>query len=229
MSEPSDLYFRQVPIGPMANFIYFIGSRSTRTCVVVDPAWDTDALVRLAEADDMKIVGALVTHYHPDHCGGGMMGFRVPGGVAELIGRVDARIHVHKLEADGLKKVTGVSEGDLVRREGGDRLALGDVEITFIHTPGHTPGSQCFLVRDRLVAGDTLFVDGCGRVDLPGGDAQQMYESLTGPLAALSDDVVLYPGHNYGPTPTSPLGTQRKTNRYLRIRSRDDWRRLMGR
>ncbi|MCY1004720.1 MBL fold metallo-hydrolase [Nannocystis pusilla] len=140
MSEPSDLYFRQVPIGPMANFIYFIGSRSTRTCVVVDPAWDTDALVRLAEADDMKIVGALVTHYHPDHCGGGMMGFRVPGGVAELIGRVDARIHVHKLEADGLKQVTGVSEGDLVRREGGDRLALGDVEITFIHTPGHTPG-----------------------------------------------------------------------------------------
>ncbi len=101
MGESSDLYFRQVPIGPMANFIYFIGSRATRTCVVVDPAWDTDALVRLAEADDMKIVGALVTHYHPDHCGGGMMGFRVPGGVAELIGRVDARIHVHKLEADG--------------------------------------------------------------------------------------------------------------------------------
>lgn len=229
VTEPSDLYFRQVPIGPMANFIYLIGSRSARTCVVVDPAWDTGAICRLAEADGMTITGALVTHYHPDHVGGGMLGFRVPGGVAELVARAPAKIHVHKLEADGLKQVTGVSESDLVRRDGGDTLTIGDVEITFIHTPGHTPGSQCFLVRDALVAGDTLFVDGCGRVDLPGGDAQQMYESLTGPLARLSDDVILYPGHDYGRAPSSPLGDQRRTNRYLRIRSRDDWRRLMGR
>ena len=229
MTQPTDLYFKQLPIGPMANFIYLIGSRATRTCVVVDPAWDTDAIVRAAAADDMTITGALVTHYHPDHCGGGMMGFRVPGGVAELLTRVDARIHINKHEADGLKQVTGVSETDLIRHDSGDRLALGDVELRFIHTPGHTPGSQCFLVRERLVAGDTLFVDGCGRVDLPGSDPQQMYESLTGPLAALGDDVVLYPGHDYGPTPTASLGDQRKTNRYLRIRSRDDWRRLMGR
>lgn len=225
----SDLYFRQVPIGPMANFVYLIGSRTARTCVVVDPAWDTDAIVRLAEQDDMSIVGALVTHYHPDHCGGGMLGFRVPGGVAELVARAPAKIHVHKLEADGLKQVTGVSESDLVRREGGDRLSVGDVEITFIHTPGHTPGSQCFHVRDRLVAGDTLFIDGCGRVDLPGGDPGQMYDSLHGPLAALGDDVVLYPGHDYGRVPHGTLGEQRRTNRYLRIRSRADWLRLMGR
>ena len=229
MQAPSDLYFRQLPIGPMANFVYLIGSLTTRTCVVVDPAWDTDALLRTAAADDMQIVGALVTHYHPDHCGGNMMGFRVPGGVSELLERTPVKIHVHKHEADGLKQVTGISEGDLVRRDSGDRLALGDVDISFIHTPGHTPGSQCFLVRERLVAGDTLFVDGCGRVDLPGSDPQQMYESLTGPLAALSDDVILYPGHDYGRAPQSPLGEQRKTNRYLRIRSREDWRRLMGR
>lgn len=229
MDDRSDLYFRQVPIGPMANFIYFIGSRTTRTCVVVDPAWDTDAIVRRAEADGMTITGALVTHYHPDHVGGGMMGFRVPGGVAELLARAPARIHVHKLEAEGLKKVTGVSESDLVRRDGGDRLTVGEVEITFIHTPGHTPGSQCFLVRDRLVAGDTLFVDGCGRVDLPGSDPEKMYESLTGPLAALADEVVLFPGHDYGKAAQSPLGDQRRTNRYLRIRSREEWLRLMGR
>src|SRR5690606_6941261 len=115
------------------------------------------------------------------------------------------------------------------RREGGDRLALGDVEITIIHTPGHTPGTQCFLVRERLVVGDTLSADGCGRVDLPGSDPQQTYDSLTAPLAALADDVILYPGHDYGPAPSSPLAAQRQTNRYLRIRSREDWRRLMDR
>lgn len=227
MAATSDLYLRQIPIGPMANFVYLIGSRRTRECVIVDPAWNIDALLEIAAEDDMKVTGALVTHYHPDHCGGQMMGFRVPGGVAELIGKVDARIHVHKIEADGLKKVTGVSEGDLVRHESGDALELGDVRIELIHTPGHTPGSLCFLVEQRLVAGDTLFVNGCGRVDLPGGSPEQMYETLTGTLARLTDDVILCPGHDYGPTPESTMGEQRRTNHYMRIRSLDDWLRLM--
>ncbi|MEZ4426267.1 MAG: MBL fold metallo-hydrolase [Nannocystaceae bacterium] len=227
-AENPDLYFRQVPLGPMANFIYLIGSRRTGECMVVDPAWDIDALVELAGADDMKITGALVTHYHPDHVGGSMFGFRVPGGVAELLARADAKIHVHKHEADGLIKVTGVSERDLVRHDSGDRIALGDVSIELIHTPGHTPGSQCFLLHDRLVSGDTLFVNGCGRVDLPGSDPDQMYETLTTRLARLTDDVILYPGHDYGPTPTATMGQQRRDNRYLQIRSIDDWRRLRG-
>ncbi len=224
-----DLYFRQVPLGPMANFVYLIGSRSAGECLVVDPAWSTDALLEIAGRDGMKITGALVTHYHPDHVGGSMFGFSVPGGVAELVGKADARVHVHKLEADGLKKITGVSEGDLVRHESGDRIELGDVVVELIHTPGHTPGSQCFLLHDRLVSGDTLFVNGCGRVDLPGSDPDQMYETLTGTLAKLADDVVLYPGHDYGPTPTSTMREQRRSNHYLRIRSLDDWRRMMGR
>jgi len=224
-----DLYFRQLLVGPMQNFIYLIGSKRTRECVIVDPAWTVDGLLEVAAEDDMKVTGALVTHYHPDHCGGSMMGFRVPGGVAELVGKADARIHVHKVEADGLKKVTGVSESDLVRHESGDRLEIGDVSIEFIHTPGHTPGSQCFLCDGCLVAGDTLFVDGCGRVDLPGGDPTQMYETLTGTLARLTDDVVLYPGHDYGRAPQSSMGEQRRTNQYLRIRSLADWTRMMGR
>ena len=224
-----DLYLRQLLVGPMQNFIYLIGSRRTRECVVVDPAWTIDGLLEVAAEDDMRVVGALVTHYHPDHCGGAMMGFRVPGGVAELIGKVDAKVHVHTIEADGLKKVTGVSESDLIRHESGDRLTLGDVTIELIHTPGHTPGSQCFLCDGCLIAGDTLFVDGCGRVDLPGGDPAQMYETLTGTLARLTDDVVLYPGHDYGHAPQSTMGEQRQTNRYLRIRSLADWTRMMGR
>lgn len=232
INATSDLYFRQIPLGPMANFIYFIGSRRTRECFVVDPAWDTDALLALANQDNMKVVGSLVTHYHPDHVGGSIWGFAVPGGVAELLGKVHAPIHVNKHEAEGLKKITGVSENDLVRHEGGDCLTVGDVRITLLHTPGHTPGSQCFLVEEnsgkKLVAGDTLFVNGCGRVDLPGSDPEQMYETLTGCLAKLSDHVVLYPGHDYGPTKMSTMGEQKQSNQYLRIRSLEDWRRMMG-
>ncbi len=224
----SDLYFRQIPMGAMQNFIYLIGSLRTRECFVVDPAWDTEALLQAAEQDEMKIVGSLITHYHPDHVGGSIMGFTVPGGVAELIGKVDAPIHVNKHEADGLKLITGVSDSDLVRHEGGDVVQVGDVEIKLIHTPGHTPGSQCFLVQDRVVAGDTLFVNGCGRVDLPGADPEAMFHTLSTTFSKLTDDVVLYPGHDYGPAASAPMGDVRKINQYLHIRSLNDWMRLMG-
>ncbi|HEX7481758.1 MAG TPA: MBL fold metallo-hydrolase [Polyangiales bacterium] len=223
MTETNDLYFVQAGIGPMQNFVYLIGSRRTRECLIVDPAWDTDALLALAARDEMRVVGALVTHYHPDHVGGAMGLFQVPGGVAELVGLVgkaSARIHVNKHEADGLIEITGVSESDLVRHEGGDVVEVGDVSIQLIHTPGHTPGSQCFLVRNQLVAGDTLFIDGCGRVDLPGGDPEQMQQSLR-TLAKLPSDVVLHPGHDYGNTPTASMAEQLRTNPYLRTALRE--------
>lgn len=219
----SDLFFQQFKLGPMENFVYLIGSRSAKECLVVDPAWDTGALIDLAAEADMKITGALVTHYHPDHCGGGFMGFRVPGGVAELVGKVDAKVHVHREEAEGLKKVTGLSHGDLAIHDGGDKVEVGGVSITLVHTPGHTPGSQCFFVEDRLVSGDTLFVGGCGRVDLPGGDPEQMLETLSKRLLTFPDHVVLYPGHDYGRTPVSTLGDERRTNVYMRMRSVEDW------
>lgn len=227
IQAPPDLYFRQIPLGSMANYIYLIGSKRLGECYVVDPAWDTDALIETAAKDNMKITGALVTHYHPDHVGGSVMGFSVPGGVAELIGKVPAKIHVNKVEADGLKMITGVSDSDLVKHDSSDKLQLGDVSIELVHTPGHTPGSQCFLVHDRLVSGDTLFVGGCGRVDLPGGDPEEMYRSLTQRLARIGDEAVLYPGHAYGP-PSSTMGKERQSNNYLRVPTLEAWMRLMG-
>jgi hydroxyacylglutathione hydrolase len=211
VTDASDLYFRQVAIGPMQNFLYFIGSARTRECVVVDPAWDTDGIVEFAEGEGMKITGALVTHYHPDHVGGAMGQFRVPGGVAELVAKIGGKAHVNKNEADGLIKITGMSENDLVRHESSDVIKLGDVEIELIHTPGHTPGSQCFLVRERLVTGDTLFVDGCGRVDLPGGNAGQLRSSLK-MLSKLPDSTIIFPGHDYGRTPTNTIAEQKQSN-----------------
>jgi glyoxylase-like metal-dependent hydrolase (beta-lactamase superfamily II) len=232
------LYFRQLlagdqfaaahPVaGRMANFVYLIGDRETGECVLVDPAWDISGLLTVAETDGMKIVGALATHYHPDHIGGDLFGIGVEG-LRELMTQRPVPIHANKEEGPGIRYMTGLSAADLVLHESGDTLRVGEIPITLVHTPGHTPGSQCFLVGDRLVSGDTLFVGGCGRVDLPGSDPDEMYLTLTQRLARLPGNTVLYPGHHYGPTPTSTLGEERRTNHYLRIGSLEDWRALMS-
>ena len=236
--QEDTLYFRQLlagrqlatsnPVaGQMANFMYLIGDPSQREAVIVDPAWDVHSLIELAERDGYKIVGALVTHYHPDHIGGDLFGIQVEG-IVRLLEHGAVPIYVNKHDAQGVRVVTGVAESDLSKVDDGDTLRVGSVEIKFLHTPGHTPGSQCFMIGNRLVAGDTLFVQGCGRVDLPGGDSEAMYYSLTQKLAKLPADTLLYPGHNYGPQETSTIGTELEQNAYLRIRSIEDWRHMMG-
>jgi len=235
----SELYFRQLlagrqvavvdPVaGQMANFMYLLGDPESRQALIVDPAWDVGSLLEIARNDDYSISGALISHYHPDHVGGDLWGVQVEG-VARLLEEEAVPLYVNKNEAAGLKVVTGVSDSDLKLVDDGDTLELGSSVIRFLHTPGHTPGSQCFLVDDRLVAGDTLFVQGCGRVDLPGGDPDQMYISLTQKLAKLPPETVLYPGHHYGPTETSTIGDELEHNVYMRVSSLDDWRQLMGR
>ena len=211
--------------GQMANFVYLIGDPAARECVVVDPAWDVAGIVETVEAAGYKLVGALATHYHPDHVGGSMFGLRVEG-LARLLELRGVKTWVNGEEADGVKQVTGLSDSDLVKVRGGDSMRVGAIEVKFLHTPGHTPGSQCFLAGNCLVAGDTLFVKGCGRVDLPGGDPAKMFESL-GLLASLPDDTVLYPGHDYADRPRSTIADERKSNPYLRLRSLEDWRHLM--
>ena len=238
MHNRENLYFRQVLAGhqvagsdpvasQMANFMYLVGDPQKREALIVDPAWDVASLLDLAEEDGYRVVGALVTHYHPDHVGGDLWGTQVQG-LAKLLEQAAVPIYVNKHEAEGVKVVTGVSDSDLRKVDDGDTVALGEQEIRFLHTPGHTPGSQCFLIGDRLVAGDTLFVQGCGRVDLPGGDPEALYYTLTRKLAKLPRETVLYPGHNYGPSPTSTIGDELESNHYLRVRSIEDWRRLMG-
>lgn len=224
---PSDLYLKQLRVGPMQNFVYLLGSRSARACVAVDPAWDIQEICDAAAADEMKIVGALVTHYHPDHCGGHLWGHDIEG-VAELIGRQAMPIYTHVDEADGLCQVTGLSRSDLHLCRGGDKINVGGIEITTLHTPGHTPGSQCFLVNDRLISGDTLFISGCGRVDLPGGNSEQLFDSLTNKLAKLPKSTVLYPGHQYDVAEHATLEAVSAVNPYLRATDLASWRRLFG-
>lgn len=226
MAEENELVVEQIQIGPMQNFTYVIGSRSTREVAIVDPAWDIEGLVKHVNDKGYTITAALATHYHPDHIGGSFSGHNVAG-IAELLTINPMKIYTHKQEADGVKKVTGVSESDLVRVESGDDLRIGDVTIEFLHTPGHTPGSQCFRIKNALVSGDTLFINGCGRVDLPGSDSDEMYRSLQR-LASLPDDTLLLPGHNYAHVPSATLGETKQHNAYMNIKDIDTWRRYMG-
>jgi glyoxylase-like metal-dependent hydrolase (beta-lactamase superfamily II) len=221
-----DLLIEQIPIGPMQNFAYLIGSRRTREVAIVDPAWAVSGLLDHIEEQGFTPVAALITHYHPDHCGGSMMGQQVEG-LAELLERKPVKTWVHREEADGLRRVTGVSESDLQKVDSGDTMRIGDIEVQFLHTPGHTPGSQCFRVSNTLVSGDTLFIQGCGRVDLPGSDPDAMFDSLR-KLADLPDDTLLLPGHDYGGGPNASLGDTKRQNPYLRVPTREMWREIMG-
>lgn len=236
--EGDTLYFRQLLSGrdfatgdpvarQMVNFVYLVGDRRTGQAVVVDPAYGVDELLDLLEADGMECVGVLATHYHPDHVGGDMMGWTVEG-VAHLLERAPVPVHVQQDEAPWVTRVTGVGEGDLITHRSGDVVHVGSVPVTLLHTPGHTPGSQCFLVDGRLVAGDTLFLDGCGRTDLPGGDPEALYESLNTRLARVPDDTVLYPGHLYSPEPSATMGETRARNYVFRLRTPEQWMTMFG-
>jgi glyoxylase-like metal-dependent hydrolase (beta-lactamase superfamily II) len=236
MSQPPGddrLYFRQLLAGldiagedavarQMVNFVYLIGDRQTRQAVVVDPAYDVAGILDILADDDMTLVGALATHYHPDHVGGELFGFEVQG-VRELLTKQPVPIHVNVEESRWVLQVTDIDRRDLVEHRSGDVVTVGDVAIELTHTPGHTPGSQCFFVDNRLVAGDTLFLQGCGRTDLPGGDAAALYESLTTRLARIPDDAILFPGHLYSREPSASMGETRRNNAVLRPASLDEW------
>ena len=215
------LYLKQLLVGrdvgqsdpvarQMQNFVYLVGDRDSGECLVTDPAWDIAGILEVAAADDMRVVGALATHYHPDHVGGGMFGVEVEG-LAKLMELNPCKVHAHKEEVDGIAFITGLSASDLVGHDSGDSIRAGEVGVELLHTPGHTPGSCCFRVKDALLAGDTLFLSGCGRVDLPGGDAEEMERTLSQRLAKLPAHTVLYPGHAYGGE-SAPMDVVRRTN-----------------
>lgn len=225
-TEPSNLIVEQIEIGPMQNFTYVIGCRRTHEVVIVDPAWEVTNLVEHINNKGYNLTAALATHYHPDHVGGSFGNNEVEG-VAKLMEINPVKVHAHKLEVPGLKKVTALSDSDIVSVESGDTLKVGDIEIEFLHTPGHTPGSQCFRVKNTLISGDTLFINGCGRVDLPGSNSEDMYHSMC-KLCSLPNDTLLLPGHNYGHVPNATMGETKQMNTYLRIDDIDTWKTIMG-
>jgi hydroxyacylglutathione hydrolase len=197
-------FVHQLKLGPMDNFVTFIGDKASRTSAVIDPAWDAATILREAERLDVKIGRILCTHSHFDHV----------NQVDALLGVLDVPVHMLREEIE----YSGFRCNNLVPGRPGDTLCVGEhVEITLIHTPGHTPGSTSYRLRGAIATGDTLYVNGCGRCDFVGGDPSIMYGTLHTLLSALPKDTIMYPGHDYGATPTSTFDAQLRDNPYLQL------------
>ena len=220
----SPLEIKQMELGPMENYIYLVTNKFTKDCVVIDPAWDVDAIKDEVSANGLNLKAALITHGHPDHT----------NGIEELLKHYDIPIMVSESEAEFYKPIGE----NIIDVKASHKLELGDAEnridIDFVHTPGHTPGSQCFYIKTAkrsysaandvhfeseniLVSGDTLFLDGCGRCDMPGGDAEVMYDTISNILMKMPDDTVIFPGHNYHHYCCDSLENQKKTNPYMQF------------
>ena len=195
------LYVRQLKLGPMENFVYLVGAPDSPETAIVDPAWDVAAAAQAALEDGRKLTHALVSHHHFDHVNG-LPDVLALGGIRAFVHGAD----VPKLAPDLQREVTAVAAGDAVE--------VGPLRVRAFHTPGHTPGSTCWHAGDSLFAGDTVFVNACGRCDLAGGDPQQMFESLRR-VAQLPAEVTLYPGHDYGDVPVSSIAREKNRNPYF--------------
>ncbi len=228
----ASLYFRQLLSGrdfaagdpvavQMVNFSYALGDRDSGEALLVDPAYAVAELLDALRGDEMSVVGVLATHHHFDHVGGTLAGHHVQG-IAELLEVVDVAVHAQRAELQAIARGTGVPASSLVGHDGGDVVEVGGVGVALLHTPGHTRGSQCLLVDHHLISGDTLFLEGCGRMDLDGGDPEAMYGSLRR-LAELPGDTVVCPGHRYSPAASAPMAALRETNVVYGPATEADW------
>ena len=208
--SPEKYSIYSMELGPMENFVYLIHDHASNTAAIVDPAWEVEEVLKFADAKGIKITDILLTHSHHDHI----------NGLQQTLEHSDAQIHLLKPEA----KFWGAELTKPALHHGGDRIRLGESEIQVLHTPGHTPGSACYHIGDDLIAGDTLFVFGCGRCDLAGGDPEEMFQTLKKMKSDLPASTILHPGHNYAPqSPTSTMEEQCQGNPFLHFDQQEDF------
>ena len=197
--KPAHFFFQQYPVGSMQNFNYVLGCPQTHQGACFDPAFAPEQAVQTLQAGGYSLNVVFLTHNHWDHI----------DGLPYLVERFDPLVYVHELDEKPVRKITQ----NIQHVQDGATLKLGQLSIRVIHTPGHTQGSVCYFIEGHtLVTGDTLFQGNCGRCDLPGGSARQMFESLHGKLNKLDPQVIVYPGHDYGSRPVSTIGYESEHN-----------------
>ena len=197
----SNTRIHALELGPMENFVYLIEDTATAQAAVVDPAWDVNAIIEKAQQLDLNITDILLTHSHHDHI----------NGIEGLLTHAEAKVHLLKPEYEFWSHELDKPE----LHHGGDRINIGKSEIKLLHTPGHTPGSACYQIENQLITGDTLFVYGCGRCDLHGGDPSQMFNTLKDMKQNLDPNMIIHPGHNYSVVETTTLFEQFDGNPFM--------------
>ncbi len=198
----------QILVGNMQNFTYVVEDDGTEEGIVIDPSWDLDKVQQIITRKNLNIKYIVNTHHHFDHTIGNE-------GMAEF---TKAKIIQH--ENSELKNDMTVKDGDFIK--------FGNSELKVLHTPGHSKDSICLIGDGKIFSGDTLFVGNCGRIDLPGGSAKELFHSLFDVLYDLDDNLVLYSGHNYGSSPTSTIGKEKLTNLVMQQRSEEEFLDMMG-
>ena len=210
MNKDNKYQIHALELGPMENFVYLLHDEASNKAAIVDPAWDVEQVIQIAKAKDIEITDILLTHSHHDHI----------NGIGHVLDQYDAEVHLLKDEA----RYFATEGGNPTLHHGGDIIKLGESEIKVLHTPGHTAGSACYHIGDDLIAGDTLFVFGCGRCDMTSSDPEQMFDSLKHLRCGLPSHTILHPGHNYAPTdPTSTMEAQKQGNPFLHFDQKEDF------
>ena len=211
----------------MANFAYLVADETSKECLLIDPAWDVPGILEYVNGENLKLHDILITHCHHDHLGGDFLGFHISGSM-ELASMMSINIHVSEYEIERARQVLSHFPRNITGHKNGDRFQIGGIDIKVIHTPGHSPGSVCYLIESYLFTGDTLFVSSCGRVDLPGSDSEKLYNSLNVIIGSLPEETIVLPGHHYGEEFKSTIKKEKNTNPYLRLKSLEEWSSFVG-
>ena len=202
------MFFKQVPVGSLQNFSYIIADQKAKIAAVVDPAFEEDEIFRITDEMGFRIKMVLLTHTHFDHM----------EAAERVVRRTDAAVYVHKSSKSQVENITS----NIVLIDEGYIIKIGDVEVKALHTPGHTPGEITYLAGKKLITGDALFVEGCGRTDLAGGDIEIAYKTIQR-FKSMPDDYEVYPGHDYGSQPHSTIAYEKKHNPYLLCSSPEEF------
>lgn len=204
------MILEQIPVGQMQNFAYVIGDEKAKEGAIVDPAWETDKILEIASKNNLKIKKILITHTDFDHI----------EGLKEMADITNATVYVHK---QGKNDIKGLSANKINAIDDGDEIDIGKIKLSVLYTPGHKPSCVCFLIgTNKLLTGDTLFVEGCGRVDMPGGNIKKQWESLQR-LKNMDESIEIYPGHDYGSMPSSTIKHEKENNPFLKCGSFEEF------